>query len=112
MNPHQSPLVVAVVQKSSNFVMGHVGLSPRGDSVEIDYAIGENFIGHGYATQAVNAMSDWAKSSLKLRTIIGIVACDNSASGKVLEKAGYKLCEESEMLYLGKMRRSREYRLS
>lgn len=111
-DPHKSPLVVAVVQKSTDEVIGHVGLSPKDDLVEIGYAIEEGYFGRGYATEAVKVMSDWAKKTLGLKTILGIVASENGASGKVLEKAGFKLFDEKEMFYLGKKRRCREYRLS
>ena len=76
-------------------MIGHVGLSPLDDQVEIGYAIEEKQQGNGYASQAVAAMADWGIRVLGLHEILGIVAGDNVASCKVLERCGFELASEA-----------------
>lgn len=110
IDPYIRPFVIGIETKAGHLI-GHVGLSPRGDDVEIGYAIGEHYTGKGYATQAVECISKWVTTHLKLSRIIAIVATENIGSAKVLEKAGYNLIAERDMVYLGKIRKCREYEL-
>jgi ribosomal-protein-alanine N-acetyltransferase len=93
-NPTKGPYVLGVCLKKSKKLIGHVGLNPLKDTVEIGYAIGQEFNGKGYATQAVTAMSLWGLKHFGLPEILGNVSYDNIASCRVLEKAGYVLIEE------------------
>jgi RimJ/RimL family protein N-acetyltransferase len=111
INPSLRPFVLALETKAGQLI-GHVGLSSRGDSVEIGYAIGEAYVGKGFATQAVECLSKWATANLNLNKLIAIVACENIGSCRVLEKAGYSFKAELEMPYLGKVRKCREYNFS
>ncbi|TGA97686.1 N-acetyltransferase [Sporolactobacillus shoreae] len=83
-SPQSYPLVYGVVLKTSNTLIGHVGLSEISAGIEIGYAIGMNFQGHGYATEAVGAFTEWARNSLEINTIYGIVKTSNKGSQKVL----------------------------
>lgn len=107
--PQERPIVVAVELKAMGELIGHVGLSPLRSGIEIGYAIGEHHCGKGYATEAVLAVVKWALSELDVREIVGIVACENVGSFRVLEKSGFSLEDESEANYLGKMRMCRRY---
>lgn len=108
IEPNKRPFVLAIETKAGDLI-GHVGLSPRGNEIEIGYAIGEVHAGNGFATQAVECISKWALSNLTIIKITGIVASENVSSARVLVKAGYTLIAEKDMLYLGKMRKCREY---
>ncbi len=94
--PQRRPFVLGVELKQTGELIGHVGLSPAENSVEIGYAIEENHQGKGYATEAVRAMSRWAVRELELSEILGIAAGENPGSCRVLEKAGYSLVAEKE----------------
>jgi len=83
------PYVMAVVEKSSGVLIGHAGLSKVDKGIEIGYAIGMKYQRKGYAKEAVNAYTDWAKVNLGLDKIYGLVEVDNSASIKVLIGSGY-----------------------
>lgn len=107
--PNQRPFVLALKFKKTKELIGHVGLSPLRGEVEIGYAVAEKQCGKGYATQAVTAISNWAISNLGIQMISGIVACENVGSFRVLEKSGYRLELESDLQYLGKLRRCRKY---
>lgn len=110
--PDKAPLVLAVVLKKTNDVIGHVGLSPFENHTEVGYAIAENLCGRGYASIAVGAMCKWALSELDIRKIYGIVATENMASVRVLKKSGFLLEEEKEQPYHGKVCLCRRYYLT
>ena len=88
-DPRVRPYVLGIVHTETAALIGHVGLSPARGSVEIGYAIEQRLQGHGFATEAVTAMSRWAASELSLPEVLGIVEADNVRSCRVLEKAGY-----------------------
>ena len=92
--PVGAPLVLGVCLRESGELIGHVGLSPARDGVEIGYAIEEAHQGNGFATEVVRAAADWGIRTFGLPFIDGIVASDNLASCKVLERAGFALVSE------------------
>lgn len=107
--PSRGPYVLGVCTHDSPELIGHVGLSPLGGDVEIGYAIEEGCQGHGFATEAVRTMSDWGLERFALPRVLGIVAADNPASCKVLEKAGFHFVEETLRTLHGRSRLVRTY---
>jgi RimJ/RimL family protein N-acetyltransferase len=59
-------------------------------SVEMGYWVGEPFWGRGIASRAVLASSEWAFDSYNVIRIFATVFTHNSASMRVLEKAGFE----------------------
>lgn len=60
-DPVHRPFVLGIALKENGELIRHVGLRPLTDGeIEIGYAIAEDYIGRGYATQAVAAVSRWA----------------------------------------------------
>ena len=57
--------------------------------VEIGYGIMEQYQDHGYATEAVKAISNWAFQEPKISSIEAQIDSKNIASRKVLEKCGF-----------------------
>jgi ribosomal-protein-alanine N-acetyltransferase len=103
-DPRVRPYVLAVEQRESNALIGHVGLSPARGSIEIGYAIAERLHGHGFATEAVTAMAEWALMELALPEILGIVREGNIASCRVLEKAGFVRSDDDGALLVYRRR--------
>jgi RimJ/RimL family protein N-acetyltransferase len=64
------------------------GLDSNG-VVEIGYGIMEQYQDHGYATEAVKAISNWAFQEPKISSIEAEIDSKNIASKKVLEKCGF-----------------------
>ena len=64
------------------------GLDSNG-VVEIGYGIVEKYQEHGYATEAVKALSQWAFQEPKVLAIEAEIDDKNIASKKVLEKCGF-----------------------
>ncbi len=75
--------------------VGGIGLHPQSDilrrSMEIGYWLGEPYWGRGIATQVVVAMTRYAFEHFDIARLYGYVFEWNPASGRVLEKAGYRL---------------------
>lgn len=100
--PRTAPYVLGIELKKSNELIGHVGLSPVGDDIEIGYAIEDKHQGKGYATEAISAISNWAINQIGIPCVLGIVASDNASSCRVLEKSGYTFIEEKEKRAFGR----------
>jgi len=83
------PYVLAAELIETGELIGHVGLSEIPEGIEIGFAIGEEYQGRGYATEAVSGMIRWAVERLGLEVIYGIAMDENIASLRVLEKAGF-----------------------
>lgn len=96
---------VALLIASENGSMGHVfgiyddetfvgccSLTPQYDvysiNAEIGYWIGEPYWGKGYATEAIRELIDFAFGELEILRVYACVFEHNTASMKVLEKAG------------------------
>lgn len=64
------------------------------DRAELAYWIGMPFQGKGYATEAAIAVIDYGFKSLNLHKIRVYHAADNPASGRTIEKLGFRLVGE------------------
>ena len=78
-----------------NKVCGSIGIYPQFDifklNAELAYWLGEPYWGKGIMSQAVRLMCDYAFSSWKLQRIYARPFGRNTASQRVLEKAGFTL---------------------
>ena len=81
-----------------NQVVGGIGISigdPERPGIcdhcgEIGYWLGETFWGRGIVTEAVVALTEWGFTELGLARLFAPVFARNTASARVLEKAGYE----------------------
>ncbi len=108
--PSVVPVVFGICLRETGELIGHAGLSPVSGQVEVGYAIENCQKKKGFATDAVAALCAWGKEHYSLPYILGIVASDNAASCRVLEKAGFILSEEVERELHGTRRMVRIYR--
>ena len=73
--------------------VGGVGFVPGTDierySVEIGYWLGESMWGRGIATEAVTLVADYVFDALGMLRLFAVPFADNTASCRVLEKAGF-----------------------
>lgn len=69
--------------------IGCVGLSANGDEAELGYWIARSHWGQGYASEAARAVLRLA-DALGHRRVVASHFVDNPASGRVLEKAGFR----------------------
>jgi ribosomal-protein-alanine N-acetyltransferase len=66
--------------------IGFAGLPDNDGSTEIGYALDKKFRGQGIATEAVQALSEWAFQDAGLRVIRAETPVNNVGSQRVLEK--------------------------
>jgi RimJ/RimL family protein N-acetyltransferase len=82
----------ALVERHSGITVGFCGLvHPDGQAeAEIKYALARDHWGRGFATEAARAMLGYGASAHGLSRIIATTAPENTASHRVLEKAGMR----------------------
>lgn len=89
-DPRQPMFVVTLPGACGAELVGSAGLHDGDDGrPEIDYWIARRFWGQGYATEASRALLRVAQA-LGHREITGYHFADNPASGRVLEKLGFR----------------------
>ena len=87
----EGPLVYALITKDESRNIGYVQLVPIGDGKwEIGYHVAKTFTGKGYATEAVTAFLPVMAERVGATEVYGIRLLENTASGRVLEKCGFK----------------------
>ena len=74
---------------------GGVGIHTRTDvhahTAELGYWLGESYWGNGYMTEVINVVVPYAFETFELHRLEACQFGWNPASGKVLEKAGFRL---------------------
>ena len=82
----------ACILKSSGEQIGFAGLKylKELDEVDIAYRFMPTYWGQGLATEAARASVRYGFADLGLKRIIGLVMPENTASVRVLEKAGLR----------------------
>jgi len=80
----------AIANKTTSELYGAVGLSNHKNNKngEIGYWIGEEYWGNGYATEALEAIIEFAFTEKGYHKVWGRFFAANPASGKVMQKAG------------------------
>ncbi|MBK8232850.1 MAG: GNAT family N-acetyltransferase [Candidatus Eisenbacteria bacterium] len=94
-------MFLAVEHRSSSTLIGHVGLSPLDDDVEIGFSIAESFQRQGLATEAIDAASHWAFETFALARILAITSATNTASRRTLLRAGFIYEGDKTMRFQG-----------
>lgn len=94
----------AVVERSSREVMGYCGLFYFPDvggqpEVEIGYRLVRSAWGRGYATEAAQAVRDYAFQKLGIKRLIAMIDPSNIASLRVAEKLGMRY--EKDLMFEG-----------
>lgn len=89
----ESAYVFAVVRQSNDTLVGYcdLELQPQHQRGEIAYWIGRPYWWQGYATEATKSVVRFGFEQLGLNRIFAHVLKTNSASVKVLQKAGLRL---------------------
>ena len=84
---------LAITLKESGTLIGNCGLRRKPDNdweAEIGYELDPQFWGHGYATEASQALVDFGFRELGLSRISSWCIADNEASARVLERLGFR----------------------
>lgn len=78
---------------ANDILVGTCGIFPADDvyrnSAEVGYWLGQDYWGQGIALQALNLLVDYGFNTLGMHRIYASVFEPNTASAKVLQKAGF-----------------------
>lgn len=77
-----------MIRSEDGAPLGGVGFGGIGAVQELGYALGRPYWGHGYATEGVLAMVEYARG-LGLDALEAFTFLENPASARVLSKAGF-----------------------
>lgn len=94
-------LNLSILSKETGQLIGWCGLGPADwdqSQIEIYYTIASQHWGKGLATEATNALKDYAFETIELKKLVRIVAVNNAASNRVLFKLGMKYEGQLETL--------------
>ncbi|MEU0190071.1 GNAT family N-acetyltransferase [Streptomyces afghaniensis] len=86
-----------LVRREDGRALGAMGFHSVPDEsrrVEVGYDLVEAARGHGYATEALRALSAWALSRDEVGTVVANVERDNAPSHRVLARAGFEAVSE------------------
>lgn len=102
----------AVVEKNSTRVIGYCGLFYFPDicgqpEMEIGYRLARSYWGYGYATEAAQAICDYAFNTLDLSRLISMIDPQNVSSIRVVEKLGMHY--EKDVMFEGYTHPDRVY---
>ena len=87
----------------NSVLIGGIGLTPEDDDYcELGYWLGFEYWGKGYATEACNALLNYAKTNTSYNKFKANVYKGNTASSKVLEKVGFRIIGEGKVFSLSK----------
>jgi len=100
-NPRTNAFVCGIEEKPTRRLVGHVGLSPLFDTVEVGFGVAQAEQGKGYATEAVTKICAWALEYFPLASIIGVTDAENVASRRVLIRSSFRWKEERMMRFQG-----------
>ncbi|KAF5072598.1 Acetyltransferase (GNAT) domain protein [anaerobic digester metagenome] len=112
--------IFGLVEKESGKLFGTIGLVPdvtreNEGSRMLGYAIGKNFWGKGYMTEAVGAILSYAFDEKGYGLISVSHYTDNLRSQRVIEKSGFQfegVQRQSELRYDGVMKDKRWYSMT
>ncbi|MGW2961601.1 GNAT family N-acetyltransferase [Streptomyces sp. NPDC001220] len=94
--------VFALVRREDGRAVGGMGFHSAPDEegrVEIGYDLTESARGHGYATEALRALADWALSRADVSSLFATIEPANVPSQAVVTRAGFtKVSEDAEGL--------------
>ena len=90
-DPSEPALLIYRRTRGAPELVGTIGFGRRPDGeLEFGYWIARRHWGRGYATEAGKALIANARHSLRVRTLNAGHFVDNPASGRVLEKLGFR----------------------
>ena len=99
----EGPWVYAVLLKENRKNIGYVQLVPLDEGKwEIGYHIAKACTGRGFATEAVREFLPVITERAGITEVMGIRLLENEASGRVLEKCGFKELFTGEGTYHGR----------
>ena len=91
-----------ILRKTDRNVIGSAVFKDGPDSggcVEIGYGLGRAFEGHGYMTEAVEALCGWALRQPGIRRVTAETDADGIASQRLLQRCGFRELSRGETVW-------------
>lgn len=101
-------LIVLTEELRAVGVCGFKGAPTQAGAVEVGYAMHPGYRNHGYMTEAVRALVQWAFQQEDCQTVTAETLRDNYASQRVLQKAGMVLERSGEIMLYWKINKPAE----
>ncbi len=100
MNIVNTLISLGIFDKSTGVLLGTVGAGNHDDlhEPEIFYKLLPEYRGHGYAAEAVRALTKWIFENYPIPYVIGTAEVSNVASQKVLERCGFQFVDNRTLL--------------
>jgi RimJ/RimL family protein N-acetyltransferase len=89
-NARRRPKALAVIERASGDLVGHMDFHPWLGAREIGWAIGRPHQRQGYATEAARALLAHAFGTLRAHRVVATCQPENVASWRVMEKLGMR----------------------
>lgn len=88
----------ALLNRNEGLVVGNTAFvgPPNDGEVEIAYGVVPSFEGRGYATQAANALTEFAFTDERVTSVIAHTLPEENASTHILEKNGFAFARKFE----------------
>ncbi|ANP27375.1 hypothetical protein DAD186_08250 [Dermabacter vaginalis] len=80
-----------IAHGATDHMLGIANLSYDRDELEINYALLPEFVGHGYAREAVERIIEFAKEQLDEPLMIAVVQTSNKRSVEQLKRIGFRV---------------------
>jgi [ribosomal protein S5]-alanine N-acetyltransferase len=77
-----------ILRRKDDRLLGMITARVEGHKWELGYVLARSHWGHGYMTEAVRAVIDWASKQPEIYRVWAVCDIDNRASARVMEKAG------------------------
>jgi RimJ/RimL family protein N-acetyltransferase len=90
-----------LVRQADSMVVGDIGFHAPpdpGGTVTVGYGLAAQARGNGYATEALQALIDWALAQPEVRRVEADTAHGNIPSQRVMERAGMRLIGRNDRL--------------
>lgn len=91
-----------MIRKSDRVVVGSAdfkNVPNEAGEIEIGYGLAKQFEHHGYMTEMVEAMCEWALQQDKVKSVIAETLKENVASQSVLKRCNFSLDRENETFW-------------
>jgi RimJ/RimL family protein N-acetyltransferase len=101
--PGDERWVWVIIEPQAGAVIGDIGFHgpvAGAASAELGYLIFTEYYGHGYATEASEALLTWAFAQPQVARVIVRIAPDNAASLRVAQKLGMRQTPSDDADYL------------
>jgi RimJ/RimL family protein N-acetyltransferase len=79
-----------ILRKEDERLLGMIGGRVEGHKVELGYVLAKAYWNQGYMTETVCAVVEWALSDPEIFRVWAVCDIENTASARVMEKAGMK----------------------